>query len=49
MILKKLNTRNLLFIFLLFLIIVFFETFQQSFYIKRFKLYENVQFFVSIQ
>lgn len=44
MILKKLNTKNLLLILLLFLMIVFFETFQQSFYIQKFKLYENVQF-----
>lgn len=42
---KGLGIYNLVLIVLVFLTIVFFETFQQFFYIERFDLYENVSFF----
>ena len=42
--LKSLNNYNILLVIVIFLMIVFFETFQQLFYIKRFNLYDNVQF-----
>lgn len=42
--LKRFNNHNILLVIVIFLMIVFFETFQQLFYIKRFNLYDNVQF-----
>lgn len=45
MFLKRINLNRFLIVVIVLILAIFFETFQQLFYIKRFNLYEDVHFF----